>query len=106
MGVMRQMRLMGNMVRITHISPITPMAPSCPIVCKKHCDSEFFRKAITVRPDETIANIAITLIHQTDMLPGKLIERQKTKFLTNGGIKDVFRTQGMAEKQPIRKQDL
>lgn len=43
------MRLMENMVRITHISPITPMAPSCPIVCKKHCDSEFFRKAITVR---------------------------------------------------------
>lgn len=88
MGVMRQMRLMENMVPITHISPITPMAPSCPIVCKKHCDSEFFRKAITVRSDETIANIAITLIHQTDMLPGKLIERQKTEFLTNGGIKE------------------
>ena len=50
MGVMRQMRLMENMVRITHISPITPMAPSCPIVCKKHCDSEFFRKAITIIP--------------------------------------------------------
>lgn len=57
-------------------------------VCKKHCNSEFFRKAITVRSDETIANIAITLIHQTDMLLGKLIERQKTEFLTNGGIKE------------------
>lgn len=57
------------------------------MACKKHTDSTYFRKAITVRPDETIANIAITLNHQTDSLPRKLIDHLKTEFLTHGGIK-------------------
>lgn len=58
------------------------------MACKKHTDSTYFRKAITVRLDETIANIAITLIHQTDSLPRKLIDHLKTEFLTHGGIKE------------------
>lgn len=57
------------------------------MACRKHNDSDYFRKAITVRPDETIANIAITLNHQTDSLPRKLIDHLKTEFLTHGGIK-------------------
>lgn len=57
------------------------------MACKKHTDSAYFRKAITVRPDETIANIAITLIRQTDTPPRKLIDHLKTEFLTHGGIK-------------------
>lgn len=55
---------------------------------KKHTDSAYNRKAITLRPDETIANIAITLIHQTDSLPRKLIDHLKTEFLTHGEIKE------------------
>ncbi len=55
---------------------------------KKHTDSAYFRKAIAVRPDETIADIAITLIHQTDSLLRKLIDHLKTEFLTHGGIKE------------------
>lgn len=58
------------------------------MACKNHTDSAYFRKAITVRPDETIANIAITLIHQTDSLPRKLIDHLKTEFLTHVGIKE------------------
>lgn len=58
------------------------------MACKKHTDSTYFRKAITVRPDETIANIAITLIHQTDSLLRKLIDHLKTEFFTHGGIKE------------------
>lgn len=58
------------------------------MACKNHTDSAYFRKAITVRPDETIANIAITLIHQTDSLLRKLIDHLKTEFLTHGGIKE------------------
>ncbi len=58
------------------------------MACRNHNDSDYFRKAITVRPDETIANIAITLIHQTDSLPRKLIDHLKTEFLTHGGIKE------------------
>lgn len=56
--------------------------------CKKHTDSAYFRKAITVRPDKTIANIAITLNRQTDSLLRKLIDHLKTEFLTHGGIKE------------------
>lgn len=41
-----------------------------------------------LRPDKTIANIAITLNHQTDSLLRKLIDHLKTEFLTHGGIKE------------------
>lgn len=58
------------------------------MACRKHNYSAYFRKAITVRPDKTIANIAITLIHQTDSLLRKLIDHLKTEFLTHGGIKE------------------
>ena len=36
--------------------------------CKTHLDSAVFREKIKERSDETIANIAITLIHQCDIL--------------------------------------
>ena len=61
---------------------------SRPILALMDNDSDYFRKAITVRPDETIANIAITLNRQTDSLLRKLIDHQKTEFLTHGGIKE------------------
>lgn len=57
-------------------------------VCSKHNDSSFYRKAIEIRSDETIANIAITLIHQTDNLLRRLIERQKQEFVEHGGLKE------------------
>lgn len=58
------------------------------MACRNHNDSDYFRKTITVRLDETIANIAITLIHQTDSLLRKLIDHLKTEFLTHGEIKE------------------
>lgn len=58
------------------------------MACRNHNDSDYFRKAITVRSDETIADIAITLNHQTDSLLRKLIDHLKTEFLTHGGIKE------------------
>lgn len=58
------------------------------MACRNHNDSDYFRKAITVRPDKTIANIAITLNRQTDSPPRKLIDHLKTEFLTHGGIKE------------------
>ena len=36
----------------------------------------------------TLANIALVLIHQTDYLLRKLLEKFKADFLTNGGIKE------------------
>ena len=56
--------------------------------CKKHLDSAVYREKIIDRSDETIANIAITLIHQCDVLIRGLIEWQKRNFLENGGIKE------------------
>ena len=57
-------------------------------VCWKHNDSAFYREAIKVRTPETIANIAITLIHQADSLLRKLIEAAKAAFLREGGIRE------------------
>lgn len=57
-------------------------------VCTAHNDSAFYRKAIAVRSDETIANIAITLIHQTDVFLRKLINRLKADFVEKGGIRE------------------
>lgn len=54
--------------------------------CRKHNDSAIYREKVAQRSDETVANIAIVLIHQADFLIRKLIERQKTDFLENGGI--------------------
>ncbi|MCM1077136.1 MAG: four helix bundle suffix domain-containing protein [Bacteroides sp.] len=38
--------------------------------------------------DETIANVAITLVHQCDRMLTGLLEYQKQQFLKNGGIKE------------------
>lgn len=57
-------------------------------VCSSHNESSFYRKAIQLRSDETIANIAITLIHQADVFLRKLIDRCKQDFLKKGGIKE------------------
>lgn len=57
-------------------------------VCSKHNDSKFYRQAIEVRSAETTANIAITLIHQTDVFLRKLINRLKKDFIEQGGIKE------------------
>ena len=56
--------------------------------CKAHLDSAVYREKIQGRSDETIANIAITLIHQCDVLIRGLIEWIKRDFKENGGIKE------------------
>ena len=60
--------------------------------CKAHLDSAVYREKIRERSDETIANIAITLIHQCDVLLRGMIEWMKRDFIENGGIKEeMFR---------------
>ena len=41
-----------------------------------------------LRNDETIANIALILLHQTDYLLMKLLQKLKNDFLENGGIRE------------------
>ena len=58
------------------------------MVCSRHNESLFYRNAIALRSDETIANIAITMIHQTDVFLRKLTDRLKADFMKRGGIKE------------------
>ncbi len=56
--------------------------------CAEHNDPGYYTVAAAERSDETIANIAIILIHQTDYLLYKLIERLKEDFIKKGGIRE------------------
>ena len=69
-----------------------PRAVKTRAFCKAHLDSAIYREKIRERSDETIANIAITLIHQCDVLLRGMIEWMKRDFIENGGIKEeMFR---------------
>ena len=57
-------------------------------VCTRHNDSAYYREAVKLRSDETVANIAITLIHQTDAMLRKFIDRLKRDFMENGGLRE------------------
>ena len=57
-------------------------------VCKGHNDSAYYREVVEARSSETVANIAIILIHQTDTLLRLLFESKKQQFLKNGGIRE------------------
>lgn len=57
-------------------------------ICSKHNESEFYRNAILTRNDETIANIAITLIHQEDVFLRKLLDSLQVSFVEDGGIRE------------------
>lgn len=57
-------------------------------VCRQHNDTAFYMNRIEDRSDEAIANIVITLIHQTDRMLEKLLEYLQRQFVANGGIKE------------------
>lgn len=57
-------------------------------ICATNNDSAYYREAVKIRTAETVANIAIILIHQADVLLHRLIERQKADFLRQGGIRE------------------
>ena len=57
-------------------------------VCAKHNEPEYYKSAIKERSDETIANIAIILIRQTDYLLKRYFDSVKQNFLENGGVKE------------------
>lgn len=57
-------------------------------ICANHRDPAFYTNALKDYPDYSIANIAIILLHQADVLLDRLMERQKRDFLTYGGIRE------------------
>ena len=56
--------------------------------CKEHSASADYMRVCQLRNDITLANIALVLIHQTDFLLRRLLDRYKQEFLENGGIKE------------------
>lgn len=57
-------------------------------ICTTNNDSAYYRNIFEKCNDEMVCNLAITLIHQTDVFLRKLIERAKTDFLQTGGIRE------------------
>jgi len=55
---------------------------------REHNDTGFWMPLIKVRPPETIANIAISLIKQNDYLLAQQLKRLGEDFLKNGGLRE------------------
>lgn len=55
---------------------------------RDHNDTTFFMKMVKTRPPETIANMAIVLIKQTDYLLFKQLKTLERAFLENGGMRE------------------
>jgi four helix bundle suffix protein len=56
--------------------------------CRNNSDPSVFIAKAKERSPETVANIALTMIHQFDYLMVRLIESIKRRFLEQGGIKE------------------
>lgn len=56
--------------------------------CRRHSKTEDYQRVCELRDDITLANIALVLIHQTDYLLKKLLDKFKADFLEHGGIKE------------------
>lgn len=57
-------------------------------LCRKHNDSEWYRRQIKGRCAEDVANIALIVIHQTLAMLRGFIDWQDRKFLEEGGIRE------------------
>ncbi|MDE7154096.1 MAG: four helix bundle suffix domain-containing protein [Muribaculaceae bacterium] len=65
-------------------------------ICTNNTDSGYYREIFEKCNDEMICNLAITLIHQTDLFLRKLIDRAKSDFLQEGGVREQM-TRGRLE---------
>ena len=55
---------------------------------REHDNSEYFLAIAQTRSDEVVANMAIVLIHQADVLLTRFIQYQYTHFVENGGFRE------------------
>ncbi len=73
----------------------SPKAVQTRKACSTHNDSAYYREAIKERSAETIANIAITLIHQEDVFLRRLLESLQKSFVKNGGVREQMTKAGL-----------
>lgn len=57
-------------------------------ICKEQNSSAYYREAVKIRSAETIANIALVMLHQEDYLLKCLFEKLKRDFKKEGGVKE------------------
>ena len=55
---------------------------------KEHDDTEFWMNIVSTRSDETIANIATIILHQTDYLLHRFMEKVSSRFVNEGGFRE------------------
>lgn len=55
---------------------------------KTHNDTKYYMNLISTRPPETIANISIVLIKQTDYLLFRQLKKLEEEFLNQGGFRE------------------
>ena len=65
----------------------------------KHRDSKFFIELAETRNDEVIANMAIVLLYQEDVLLRKHIEKQISRFVSKGGFRESLTKARIEEKK-------
>lgn len=65
----------------------------------RHNDSEFYREFISTRSDETIANIAIVLIHQADYLLYRQLKAAEREFVEDGGFREKMYRVRVSERE-------
>ena len=56
--------------------------------CHSHNDYSDYEPLLSRMNDEEIANLALTLCHQTDKMMCAYLEKLERDFVTNGGIKE------------------
>ena len=65
---------------------------------KDNLSYEDFREFIDTRPPETVANILVSLIHQTNYLLDKQLRRLEQDFLKEGGLRERMTRARLAER--------
>lgn len=56
--------------------------------CIRHNDTTYYMTLVSKLNDEELCNMIVTLINQTIVMLGKMIDLVKQDFLKNGGIKE------------------
>jgi four helix bundle suffix protein len=69
---------------------------------REHNDTAFFMTMVTTRPPETIANMAIVLIKQTDYLLFKQLKALEAAFLKDGGMREKMTRMRIAARKNNR----
>lgn len=72
---------------------------------KAGCNFEDFREFVETRPGETVANIAICLIHQSNYLLDRQIARLEQDFLKDGGLRERMTRARLESREKRRREE-